>query len=68
MFERARRACVTCGTEVSSVAQMAPTPEATAASPAKRTRKPRSKPTKRYPTDVTDAQWALIELCERMPV
>lgn len=40
---------------------MAPTPEATAASPAKRTRKPRSKPTKRYPTDVTDAQWALIE-------
>jgi transposase len=40
---------------------MAPTPEATAASPAERTRKPRSKPTKRYPTDVTDAQWALIE-------
>jgi transposase len=27
----------------------------------KRTRKPRSKPAKRYSTDLTDAQWALIE-------
>jgi hypothetical protein len=27
----------------------------------KRSRKPRSTPAKRYPSDLTDGQWALIE-------
>ena len=35
--------------------------EGAASAPPKRKRKPRSKPAKRYPSDLTDAQWSLIE-------
>lgn len=35
--------------------------ESSASGPAKRNRKPRSEPAKRYPSDLTDAQWSLIE-------
>ncbi len=40
---------------------MSSTSENQASTPTKRRRKPRSEPAKRYPTDLTDAQWSLIE-------
>jgi transposase len=40
---------------------MSSTSEDPAARPGKRRRRPRSQPAKRYPTDLTDAQWSLIE-------
>ncbi len=40
---------------------MSSTTEGAASAPPKRKRKPRSKPAKRYPSDLTDAQWPLIE-------
>jgi len=40
---------------------MSSTTEDAASAPGKRKRKPRSKPAKRYPSDLTDAQWSLIE-------
>jgi transposase len=41
--------------------EMSSTKEDRASAPAKRRRKPRSEPAKRYPSDLTDAQWSLIE-------
>lgn len=40
---------------------MSSTREGAASGPATRPRKPRSTPATRYPSDVTDAQWSLIE-------
>ncbi len=40
---------------------MAPTAEGAAWALGKRKRRPRSQPAKRYPSDLTDAQWSLIE-------
>lgn len=55
-----RRVCVTHVTEVANVCGMA-TSAKHAGSGARRRRRRRSAPAKRYDTDLTDAQWALIE-------
>ncbi len=40
---------------------MSSTSESQASAPTKRRRRPGSTPAKRYPTDLTDAQWSLVE-------